>query len=480
MKRSSNYAFRTFLFLIFFCGIGLWFGISQENLDRKAAELRANYNWGSIYLTYKSANEFINTLKSPSRNQIISEHGLHTIQMLESFLKTHIGDKINNGIAFAEIDLNIMKAGFLRANQSSGGIQQLSWNPAEVTQIADLCDKLMKGFYRAQIVFDELNSPYAINAISLDKAVNKVQEVLKDPYVSQQQSTIVLYGLRTFIERKPEELGNLKQTNPYLYNSLSNFKTAFDNSLNDKAKRDFLTNKRFSDESLAAVSEQSNLQTSVNLVDLNKASVYLMRPIQSPKRLNEASSQLTHQLTVPSYSDLLAIWRDQERAKFLSSSHGRTESVRPEVLELFKTSVELGEISSTKNLKITGKFGEKISVGNYNITVVNTDVIKQDRKGTESTEGKKLVSVEVVIESENDYGVNIDPQYIRLKDSNFYEYSQTTNGKETSLKTNTNLPKGEKVRGWITFEVFENAKGLIFIYQTSTYDTKKVYIKLDQ
>ena len=490
MKYSSNFAFRAFLFLAFFCGIGLSVEKSQENPESIAAELRANYNWGSIYLTYKSVFEFIDTLDGPRKAQISREHSPYIVNIFSNFLKSSIGRKINEGIAILEIDLNIMKAGFLRSNEGAGTITQLSWNRTEVAQIAHLCDKLKKGAYRAQVVFSELNSPYALNAITLEQAINKVQEIQNDPYVSPQRSTVVFYGLRTFIEQKPEELSKLKQANPDLYASLTNFKSAFDTSLSNQAKQDFQEKKRFSDETLSEITEQPYSQSSLKSQNLEKASAYIMRPFDSPKsQFNNGVITLSLPLA-QKQSDAALINPNTERAwemaraELLGRNLGTANFSSPDIQNKFKLETFQPQTDSLtpqpKNLKVTGKIGEKISAETYNITVINIETTKQYDKAAEPTRFDKLVSVEIVIESQNDYGVNINPQYTRLKDSNFYEYLQTTNGKEPSLKTNVNLLKGEKVRGWITFKVSENSKGLIFIYQQTPYDTRKVYIDLNQ
>jgi hypothetical protein len=125
------------------------------------------------------------------------------------------------------------------------------------------------------------------------------------------------------------------------------------------------------------------------------------------------------------------------------------------------------------------KVGDTVVQGGYIITLLN---VEKSEKGYQSYgapgEGKVLVAVEIVIESGADEGVHVNPFYCSLKDSDGYEYGVYFFGKDPALQSTNDLPKGEKSRGWVTFEVVKTATGLVFIYAPITFGAD-VRIKFD-
>jgi hypothetical protein len=138
----------------------------------------------------------------------------------------------------------------------------------------------------------------------------------------------------------------------------------------------------------------------------------------------------------------------------------------------FKSAPDLtraASIKATADAPVIGKVGETLAQGDYRLTVTKVDSAASFGSFARADVGKKLVAVEVIIESADNDGVSVNPMYASLKDSDGYEYNDTF-GQEPALKSQNDLPRGEKVRGWLTFEVPDEAKGLMFTYQPITFE----------
>lgn len=117
-----------------------------QSADARLNELKAKYLWGSIYLTYVPISSLTNLLANSANYQEVSKRaGESVLSILLDFLKTHKRPRINEAIAFVEIDLNRKEAGFKWANDNDGVISQIPWTAQQVVQVADLCDKWLSG-----------------------------------------------------------------------------------------------------------------------------------------------------------------------------------------------------------------------------------------------------------------------------------------------------------------------------------------------
>jgi hypothetical protein len=125
-----------------------------------------------------------------------------------------------------------------------------------------------------------------------------------------------------------------------------------------------------------------------------------------------------------------------------------------------------------------GKVGDTIVNGDYIVTLVNVERGEVYSEWSQPDEGNILVAVEIVIESGADEGVSVNPLYCSLKDSDGYEYSMYLFGKDPSLGAENDLPKGDKMRGWVTFEVPESAAGFIFSYEPISF-TETIRIRFE-
>ena len=109
-----------------------------------------------------------------------------------------------------------------------------------------------------------------------------------------------------------------------------------------------------------------------------------------------------------------------------------------------------------------GKIGQKLEYKGYAMTVTAVDEAEDFDTTRKARTGYKLVAVEVLIESGGS-NVTISPAHTKLVDGSKRDYTARTTGKEPVLTEQYNIPKGQSVRGWITYEVPKGVRTLIFV-----------------
>ena len=133
--------------------------------------------------------------------------------------------------------------------------------------------------------------------------------------------------------------------------------------------------------------------------------------------------------------------------------------------ELTKSATE----RATKEAPLIGKVGETLAQGGYLLTVTQVESAENFGDFVNANKGMRLIAVELIVESTANKGVSVNPMYTSIRDADGYEYNGSIFGREPSLKSQNDLPRGEKMRGWVTFEIPEKAKGLMFTYQPITF-----------
>ena len=78
--------------------------------------------------------------------------------------------------------------------------------------------------------------------------------------------------------------------------------------------------------------------------------------------------------------------------------------------------------------------------------------------------GNIFVIAEVLIENTERTELPYNPLYFGIKDADGFQYQASFAAPEPSLQSGT-LAQGDKVRGWIAFEVKDGAKGLTLSYE---------------
>lgn len=121
--------------------------------------------------------------------------------------------------------------------------------------------------------------------------------------------------------------------------------------------------------------------------------------------------------------------------------------------------------AATQSHLLIAQVSQVVDQGAYSLTVNAMEEGQTYSTYVQPDLGNHYVAVDLTINSKADEGVSINEFNAVLKDSEGYQYKPTFAGKDPQLGTESNLPAGDKARGWITFEVPDTAKGLIFEYR---------------
>jgi hypothetical protein len=88
-----------------------------------------------------------------------------------------------------------------------------------------------------------------------------------------------------------------------------------------------------------------------------------------------------------------------------------------------------------------------------------------------------MIYVDISIKSNAEKGVDVNPLYARLKDSDGFTYPATISLEKDNLVYENNLAKGDNIRGWVSFRVSSLKDSYIFEYQPLSFG-KKISLKV--
>lgn len=105
---------------------------------------------------------------------------------------------------------------------------------------------------------------------------------------------------------------------------------------------------------------------------------------------------------------------------------------------------------------VPAALGETVERDGYSLTAESVE--DPTTPGTLYTpeEGKKLLAVQIVVGNESDKVISVNPLNTFLVDTDGYVYTAELGGRDGQINT-TDLSPGERVRGWVAFEVPEGA-----------------------
>jgi Domain of unknown function (DUF4352) len=128
---------------------------------------------------------------------------------------------------------------------------------------------------------------------------------------------------------------------------------------------------------------------------------------------------------------------------------------------------------STKLFKV----GDKAQAPDFSMSIENVKECKVPYY-FKPKKGNIKLGVEVQLEGSADKDVPVNPFYAKITDGDGYSYTSTFGGCSPELKS-VRISKGEKARGWITFELPDKAKGLKLTYNPFIISTVKQEVKFD-
>jgi len=111
------------------------------------------------------------------------------------------------------------------------------------------------------------------------------------------------------------------------------------------------------------------------------------------------------------------------------------------------------------------RVGDRIKLDDEEyFAVVQVDPAFKGDKIFKPEAGKLWVAALVEIEGINPNGASYNPFFFKVRDEQGFEYNFAAFGKEPALKSGNDLKPGQKVKGWMTFEVPKTAKALTLVY----------------
>jgi hypothetical protein len=137
------------------------------------------------------------------------------------------------------------------------------------------------------------------------------------------------------------------------------------------------------------------------------------------------------------------------------------------------TSTPTSNFDSSKVYKV----GETAKAPDFSMSIENVKECKVPYY-FKPKKGNIKLGVEVQIEGTADKDVPVNPFYAKVTDADGYSYTSTFGGCDPELKS-VRVNKGEKARGWITFEVPEKGKDLKLTYNPFIISTVKQEVKFD-
>src|SRR5215831_16708309 len=106
----------------------------MSNVDDSIAQLKAKYAYGSLYLTYIPLNDMTHLLNEEKKfAKLASKPGQQeALQVLKAFLDGKRERRMNEALAFVQLNLDSGKAGFKHISDRDGAISQIAWSETQV------------------------------------------------------------------------------------------------------------------------------------------------------------------------------------------------------------------------------------------------------------------------------------------------------------------------------------------------------------
>jgi len=103
------------------------------------------------------------------------------------------------------------------------------------------------------------------------------------------------------------------------------------------------------------------------------------------------------------------------------------------------------------------KLGDAVEVGGYSLTAVTVEDPAKPGLIYQAKNGTRLVAVEIVVGNVSGEKLSVNPLYVILVDTEGFLYTAELAGRDGQINT-IDLNSGEKVKGWVAFQVPDGTK----------------------
>ncbi len=194
----------------------------------KLKTLKAKYKpWGNIYVTYVGLLNLKAVLEDDKKRMSLTQtHGNSTMSLINTFIQNTKLLYINQSIAFVQLDLNRLEAGYKLANDTGGQIMPIAWTSEQVVAVADLLDKQMTSISTMTAVL----KTYKESSLKITDAYAMLQGIDNNPYISPEAFYLVSKEFNLLLLKKDDALTELKYNNAKTYSAIAQFKMDYNDS----------------------------------------------------------------------------------------------------------------------------------------------------------------------------------------------------------------------------------------------------------
>jgi len=205
---------------------------SPEELQRKYAE-------GCIYLTYIPLNDLTQLLNDKEKFDELCKQppGRQILTVFRSFLNQHREVRLNQALAFLQLNLLAGKGGYKEMSDQDGAIKAPAWTKEEVHGIGCFCDRFlgeMVAYANTFVAIEEGTMP-------LINAWQEIRRVQINPMIAKHRAATMTRAFGFQVKSRTGELNALRRQNPDAFNSIDQFRQRYEQSfeaLNRDARRD--------------------------------------------------------------------------------------------------------------------------------------------------------------------------------------------------------------------------------------------------
>jgi len=126
----------------------------------------------------------------------------------------------------------------------------------------------------------------------------------------------------------------------------------------------------------------------------------------------------------------------------------------------------------------TFKIGDSVMLDDNTITVKEAKDCTPKNSFLKPESGMKFISVDVLQENNGEGVVSHNPLYFSLQDNKDFSYQVSFKGCQDPAFATGELQKGQKTRGFLTFEIPKENSASQLIFKPSLFSTDQVIIQL--
>lgn len=125
-------------------------------------------------------------------------------------------------------------------------------------------------------------------------------------------------------------------------------------------------------------------------------------------------------------------------------------------------------VSGDVEREVTSKLGDLIEHEGYSLVAEVVENPTTPGMLYTPMEGRKLIAVQIVVGNESGEMITVNPLNATLVDTDGYVYEAETGGRDEQIEL-VDLAQGERVRGWVAFEIPDNSTPESIKYQVSGF-----------